>query len=117
MEFQGKPHIIVVDYYSYYPEIWTMSQKTGDSVIAALKSIFAVHSIPLEVMADNITFNSLAVNRFEEQWNFTITTSGPHRHTANGLAERYVQTIKPFIKKAMDSGEDIDKALLAYKQT
>lgn len=34
----------------------------------------------------------------------------------SGLAERYIQAVKQFLKKAADSGEGVYQALLAYRQ-
>ena len=46
-----------------------------------------------------------------------MTTPSPHYHQSNGLAERYVQTVKQFLKKAADTCTDIYQSLLAYRQT
>jgi hypothetical protein len=117
MEFQNKNYLIVVDFYSHYPEVRLMHQKRGTDVILALKSIFAVHGVPAVVIADNMPFSSAAMCDFAHEWGFTITTSSPHYHQSNGMAERYVQIIKQFLKKAADSGEDLYEALLSYRQT
>ena len=46
-----------------------------------------------------------------------VMTASPHHHKSNGMAERYVQTTKHALRKAADSGEDVNEALLAYRQT
>ncbi|MFI5407627.1 MAG: RNase H-like domain-containing protein, partial [Nitrososphaerales archaeon] len=42
----GKDYLLVVDYFSKYPEIALLPDKTSNSVITQLKSIFARHGIP-----------------------------------------------------------------------
>ena len=117
MDFQEKSYLVVVDFYSHYPEIRIMRQKRGEDVIMALKSIFAAHGVPQEIVADNMPFNSYVMNQFASHWGFKITTSSPNYPKSNGLAERYVQTIKQFLRKTADSGEDLYESLLAYRQT
>lgn len=117
MDFQNKSYLIVVDFHSHYPELRLISHKKSEDVIAALKSIFAVHGVPVEVIADNMPFSSYAMKNFADEWGFNITTSSPHYAKSNGMAERYVQTVKQFMKKTGDSGCDIYAALLAYRQT
>ena len=117
MEFQGMNYLVVVDCMSHYPELRQMKGKTANHVVMALKSIFAVHGVPMSVFADNMPFSSQQMLIFAKDWGFTIKTSSPHHHKSNGLAERYVQTIKQFMKKCESSGEDIYRSLLAYRDT
>ena len=44
--FKQKDYILVVDYYSKYPEILHLPDKTASTVIMHLKEIFARHGIP-----------------------------------------------------------------------
>ena len=117
LDFQDKAYLVVVDFYSHYPELRVVKQKRGEDVIMALKSIFAVHGVPNRIIADNMPFSSLAMTQFSSAWGFDITTSSPNYPRSNGLAERYVQTIKQCLRKSADSGEDLYEALLAYRQT
>ena len=116
MELNNKNYLVVVDFFSHYPEVRLIPQKRGEDVVMALKSIFAVHGVPATVITDNMPFNSATMTGFAKDWGFTIITSSPHYHQSNGMAERYVQTIKQFLKKAAHSGEDLYEALLAYRQ-
>jgi len=82
-----------------------------------LRSILAVYGVLVEVIADNMPFGSEAMQHFSQEWSFQITTSSPHYHQSNGMAERYVQTVKQFLKKATDPNSNIYQSLLAYHQT
>ena len=42
----GKDYLLIVDYFSKYPEILQMNSKTTDVTIAKMKSIFSRHGIP-----------------------------------------------------------------------
>jgi hypothetical protein len=117
LEFKGRSYLVVVDFYSHYPELRLLAGKTAKDVIMALKSVFAVHGVPVEVIADNMPFNSALLKQFAAEWSFTITTASPHFPSSNGMAERYVQTVKQFLKKAEDNATDVYQSLLAYRQT
>nr|XP_039272273.1 uncharacterized protein K02A2.6-like [Styela clava] len=56
--YKGKNYLLVVDYFSKYPEIARLQNKTSYSVISAMKEIFARHGIPEKIVADNMPFNS-----------------------------------------------------------
>ena len=66
----------------------------------------------MDVVADNMPFGREAMKQFSIEWGFNETTSSPHYHRFNSMAERYVQTVKQFLKKAADT-----RSLLAYCQT
>ena len=106
----------MVDFYSHFPELHLLKQKRCEGVIAALKSIFAVHGVPASIMADNMPFNSCLMSQLVGEWRFQINTSSPHYPRSSGMAECYVQTIKHFLKKPDGEG-DLYAALLAYRQT
>jgi len=80
-----------------------------------MKSQFARHGIPSEVMADNMPFASAAMQRFAASWNFRIITSSPLYPKSNGMAERAIQTVKRLPKKAEQDGSDPYIALLQYR--
>jgi len=49
----GSDYLLFVDYYSKFPEISKLSDTTAQSVIVAMKSMFARHGIPDTVVSDN----------------------------------------------------------------
>ena len=111
----GKDYLLVVDYYSKFPEICHLPNKTASCVILHLKSIFARHGIPDELVSDNMPFASFEMKKFANDWNFTVTTSSPHFSQSNGQVERGIQTVKTLLKKASENGDDPNVALLQYR--
>ena len=117
MTYQGRDYLVVVDYYSKFPEIQLLSGKTASSIITHAKSIFARHGIPREIISDNMPFGSCEFRQFAAEWGITITTSSPQYPQSNGQAERFVQTLKNMLKKATEEGRDPYIALLEYRNT
>jgi len=113
--FKGRDYLLVVDYYSKFPFVMQLPNKSASSVINALKSIFAQHGIPNELFADNMPFASAEARSFANSWDFVITTSSPTYPQSNGQAERAIQTVKSLLKRAEESGGDPYIALLQYR--
>ena len=110
----GVTYIIVVDYYSKYPEITKLPSSTSSSAIAALKTQFARFGVPSLVVSDNgPCFSSTEFQQFATQWQFQHITSSPGHPKSNGQAERMVQTVKAMLLKSADPY----KALLSYRTT
>lgn len=117
MTLKGKDYLVAVDYYSKFPELSLLSDKTAKTVVAHTKSICARHGIPEEIVSDNMPFNSHEFREFAQQWGIKLTTSSPGYAQSNGQAERFVQTLKNLLKKADDNGRDPYIALLEYRNT
>ena len=113
----GKDFLLIVDYYSKYPEVLQMTSKTAQATITKLKLIFARHGIPRIVMANNMPFNSKEFAEFVKSWDFQIVTSSPTYPQSNGLVEHNVQSIKNLLKKAHDAGKAEELALLEFRNT
>ena len=85
----------------------------ADCVIDNIKKIFTHNGIPKIVVSDNGSqYTSYEFKRFETEWDFHHVFSSPHFPQSNGLAERYVQTVKRALKKAFIGNEDPYLALL-----
>nr|XP_039255975.1 uncharacterized protein K02A2.6-like isoform X1 [Styela clava]XP_039255976.1 uncharacterized protein K02A2.6-like isoform X1 [Styela clava] len=115
--FDGKDYLLVVDYYSKYPEVDKLVDKTSSSVIRSMKNIFARHGIPEKLVADNMPFNSKNFHQFCRNWEINLVTSSPRYPRSNGLAERNVQTMKNLLKKAKFSNQDFFLAVLEFRNT
>jgi len=113
----NQDYFLMVDYFSKYPEAIPVHDKTAETTIKVIKTVFARHGIPLVVFADNMIFSSKALQKFSKEWHFAITTSSPRFPQSNGWAERYVHTVKQIFKKAQVSNTDVDLALLEFRNT
>lgn len=81
-----------------------------------MKSIFAKHGIPENVISENgPQFASREFAKFVAKWEFPHITSRPRYPKANGMAERTVQTIKRLLEKADIKNEDPYLAMLAHR--
>ena len=114
----GRNYLLVVDYYSKYIEVCLLKGTKSSDVIQHIKSIFARHGIPYEVMSDNgPQFDSSDFANFAKQWSFKHTTSSPMYPKSNGLAERSIQTVKNMLDKQTHDGQDPYLGLLALRNT
>ena len=107
----GNTYLIVVDYFSRFPEVIILSSTTSKSVIMALKTIFARHGIPQVVVSDNGP--QYSSRQFAKDYTFTHVTSSPNFLQSNGQAERGVKTMKNLLKDARDPF----LSLLSYRAT
>lgn len=88
--FKGKDYLLLVDYYSKYPDIIPLPDLRARSTIAACKTVFARNGIhvPLELFSDNgPQFNCHEFKCFASDWEFTHRTSSPRYPRLNSQAE------------------------------
>ena len=112
--FKGVTYLLVVDYFSRYPEITKLTSTTSLDIINALKSTFSRYGIPEMVMSDNgPQYSSQEFRDFAKAYNFNHVTSSTHFAQSNGQAERTVQTLKKLLKESSDP----HLALLIYRST
>lgn len=52
-QLNGKDYMVVMDYYSNYPEFALLTDTSAKHVISHLKTIFARHGIPVTLVSDN----------------------------------------------------------------
>ena len=116
-EFGNKTYLVVVDYYSKFPEVKTLENHSAKAVIRALKYIFSRHGAPDELISDNNPFDSYELKVFAKEWGFKITTSIPRYPVSNGQSERYVGIVKQLLRKALEDHKDPAIALLDYRNT
>lgn len=114
--FNGKDYLLVIDYYSNFPEIALLTSITANNMITHVKSIFSRHGIPETVISDNgPCYNCKEWQNFAREYGFKHVTSSPQHPQANGKAEKGVHIIKQLLKKATDSQSDPYLALLSYR--
>ncbi|KAJ8403681.1 hypothetical protein AAFF_G00350070 [Aldrovandia affinis] len=62
-ELQGRPFLLITDYYSKFPEVLQLPDKTAGSVIARFKAVFSRHGVPFTLIADHVPFASAEMAR------------------------------------------------------
>ncbi|UYV73932.1 K02A2.6-like [Cordylochernes scorpioides] len=114
-KFENKWYLVVIDYYSRFPEVVQLDRLTANVVVRGCKSIFARHGIPETVVSDNGTQFEAAREfaNFARQYGFTHVTSSPRFPQSNGMAEAGVKIAKLILKK----NQDPSLGLLEYRST
>ena len=116
---KGKDYLIVTDYYSSYPEVFTLNRNTTTTAITnVLKPTFARYGYPTTLISDgapNLVSNEF--DKFCKDFSIDHITSSAYFPQSNGMAERAVQTVKNLILKACESNSDISKSLHAYRSS
>ena len=113
-ELQGVHYLLLVDYFSRYPEIIKLRSTTSTAVIESMKGVFARHGIPELIRSDNgPQYSASEFASFALEYGFQHTTSSPYYPQSNGQAERMVQTAK----RLLTGTRDPFTALLAYRAT
>ncbi|UYV74443.1 hypothetical protein LAZ67_11003580 [Cordylochernes scorpioides] len=114
-KFENKWYLVVIDYYSRFPEMIQLDRLTANVVVRGCKSIFARHGVPETVVSDNGTQFGAAREfaNFARQYGFTHVTSSPRFPQSNGMAEAGVKIAKLILKK----NQDPSLGLLEYRST
>ena len=113
--FQGKSFLIVVDAYSKWPEVVAMDETTTDKTVDALRAIFARWGIPLQMVTDNgPQFTSAGFERFLALNNIKHVRSSPYHPATNGLAERFVKTLKNALRVSKGDGHTLQHRLASF---
>ena len=116
VESKNKYYLLVIDYYSNFPEVCPLSSTSSEAVIKQLKVIFSRYGIPRIIWSDNgPQYDCVKFRQFAKLWGFQHVTSSPTYPQSNGKAEKGVQIVKRLIEKAKDSGRDAPLALLMYR--
>lgn len=88
-ELSRRHYVLIVDYYSCFPEVVSLTSTSSIAVIAAVKSLFARFGIQNVVISDNgPQFASRAFAAFSSCYGFQHTTGSTRYTEANGEVER-----------------------------
>uniref|UniRef100_K7EW48 Gypsy retrotransposon integrase-like protein 1 n=1 Tax=Pelodiscus sinensis TaxID=13735 RepID=K7EW48_PELSI len=119
--FEGSMFLVVVDAHSKWPEVCIMSSTTAESTIQKLRGIFCHLGIPEQLVSDNgPQFVSQEFGNFMKANGIHHITSAPYHPATNGLAERFVQTMKQALKSVREHSliqKSLDTFLLSYRKT
>ena len=96
----GKMFLIVVDAYSKWVEVETMTDATAPSTVKRLRKIFAAHGLPKVMVTDNgPAFIGEEFEEFCGRNGIRHIPTAPYHPASNGQAERTVRTFKETMKK------------------
>lgn len=116
-ELNGQSYLLLVDYLTKYPEVLNLPNKTAYTVIQKMKSVFARHGIPREIVSDHVPFASYEMQSFAAAWEIKLIHSSPGFPSSNGMAERAIKTVKHALIKATQTGTDPHLVLLSLRNT
>ena len=110
--------LIAVDARSKWPEVAITSSKTSKT-IEALRAMFSTHGLPSQIVSDNgPQFLSTEFKPFLQMNGIQHLTSAQYHPRTNGLAERFVRTMKESFKNDRSTASlqyKLDTFLLKYR--
>ncbi|XP_046565949.1 uncharacterized protein K02A2.6-like [Haliotis rubra] len=121
--FMGKMFFVVVDAYSKWPEVVVMNSTTSEKTIDVLRSVFSRHGLPQQLVSDNgPQFVSSEFQQFMARNGVQHITSSPYHPETNGLAERFVQTLKQSLRESVSNSnaplqQQLSVFLMRYRNT
>ena len=114
-ELKGKHYLVTADYYSDFFEVDHLKNISSVHVIRMIKSHFARHGIPEQVITDNgPQFLSRNFQIFAKEWDFEHVTSSPYYNQGNGKAESAVKEAKKILRKSKKANLDAFLAVLDH---
>ena len=98
--FKGRSYLVIVDYFSNFPELCHLSDTHSTSVIANFKATFSRYGIPKYVVSDNgPQVSSFEFALFAKDWDFIHDPSSTKYPKSNGMAKNAVKIVKKCVKE------------------
>ncbi|PIO75318.1 integrase core domain protein [Teladorsagia circumcincta] len=92
--------MVVVDAFSKWPEVVEMKNISANQTVKELSTMIARYGLPQTIVSDNGTqFCSDQFRKMCEEGGIEHLRTAPYHPQSNGLAERFVDTLKRGIKK------------------
>lgn len=111
----GKYLLVVVDLYSRYPFVKTVTSTSAMAVIPKLDELFAEHGTPVTLITDNgPPFSGVEFERFAESLGFKHQKITPLWPQANGEVERVMRTLNKAIQIASVEGTPRMRVITEY---
>ena len=116
--FEGDSYLLIVDYTSRFPIIWKLSSMTSKAIAHHMQAIFAKYGWSNTLVTDNgPCYTSKEFQMLMKSMSVHHITSSSHYPQSNGLAEKFVATIKNLFNKAKEEGQSPYTALMVYRNT
>ncbi|XP_018494822.1 uncharacterized protein K02A2.6-like [Galendromus occidentalis] len=119
MEWSGQQYLATCDGYSNYFDLFKLgTSATTRQVISVTKRLFAAFGRPRQFRTDSDPrYLSGEFREFMSQFRIQHNVSAAHHHQANGRAEAAVKVAKRLVKKSELAREDLELALLEWRNT
>ena len=116
--FQGSMFLVAVDAHSKWPEVEIMPTTTSAKTNEVLRKMFAAYGLPEQIVTDNgPQFISDEFTLFTRQNGIKHFRSSPYHPATNGLAERFVQSMKTALKAGASDGGTLPQRLSSFLLT
>ena len=116
--FQNATFLVAVDAHSKWPEVFVMSSTTATATIVVLRQLCAAYGLPAQVVTDNGSqFTSDEFATFMKMNGIKHIKSAPYHPATNGLAERFVQSLKQALKTSLSGGKTLHHRLSNFLLT
>ena len=114
-ETKNSKYLLIVDNCSKFPVLHKLGSTMSRVLVQEMKAKLGVPNI---IVSDGIPqYTSAEFRDFMKHWQIEHRVSSPRNPQSNGMAECCVQTMKASLIKTIEGGEDVDLALLTYKNT
>jgi transposase InsO family protein len=111
----GEYLFVVIDAYSRFPEVDTVSSTSASAIIPKFDRILATHGIPTVMCSDNgPPFTSHEVQQYMEENGIHHRRITPLWPQANSEAERFMQPLNKAIRSAHAEGKQWTKHLYKF---
>lgn len=113
--FKGHNCLVCINAYTKWPEVFVMNNITAPSTIKKCRDIFTRFGIPRMLVSDNgRTFTSQEFQNFVKENGIVHKRSAPYHPATNGLAERFIQTLKQALRKVELTKDNIEEHLQKF---
>ncbi|RXN30262.1 putative protein K02A2.6-like protein [Labeo rohita] len=118
--FMGTTFLVVVDACTKWPEVFSMTSTTASQTVTVLRELFARTGVPEQLVSDNgPQFVSAEFQVFLKNNGIKHVTSAPYHPATNGLAERFVQSLKNALRAMTNEkitlNQKLQNFLFAYR--
>ena len=113
--FQGSMFLVAVDAHSKWPEVHLMKETTAAKTLDVLRVMFSAHGLPEQLVTDNgPQFVAEEFATFAKLNGIKHIRCAPYHPASNGLAERFVQSLKMALKASVNSGYSLQRRVLNF---
>jgi len=107
--------LVGVDAYSKWPEVRVMSSTNVGRTLDVLREWFSAHGIPEHIVTDNgPQFTAEEFEIFVKRNGIKHVRSAPYQPASNGLAERFIQSLKQSLKASVSDGRSLSQRISSY---